>query len=145
MLMNVDSIEIKFGNGNVLEFRAGIDLENLESELPVGRVGIVFAESAHVKALERWAVFEFELEDRQVVVIHFQGFHTPALFPSLLVLAVAVENFHGGDSRTIPCESVFEKFALARSFCALYPRRRVVEIVGIGNFIIQLSDGFQLT
>ena len=63
MLMNVDSIEIKFGNGNVLEFRAGIDLENLESELPVGRVGIVFAESAHVEALERWAVFEFELDD----------------------------------------------------------------------------------
>lgn len=71
MLMNVDSIEIKFGNGGVLEFRAGIDIENFKSELPIGRVGIVFAKRSDIEALKCPTVFEFECENWNVVIVHF--------------------------------------------------------------------------
>ena len=142
MLMNVDSIEIKFGNGNVLEFRAGIDLENLKSECPIGGVGIVFAECSDIEALKRRAVFEFERENWYFVIVHFQGFHATVLLPSTLILAISVNNFDGCDSRTIPFKFVFKKFALSCSFHTLDPSRSMVEIVCVFCFVGQFTYRF---
>ena len=57
--MHVDSVEIKFSNDCIVAARAGIDIEYLELQRPVGLCFVVIAEGVHVEALLTSAVLTF--------------------------------------------------------------------------------------
>lgn len=49
--MYVDAVEVEFGYHGVVVFRAGVDVEDLELDRPVGSLGIVGTENADLETL----------------------------------------------------------------------------------------------
>ena len=50
--MHVDAVKLQLRDGSVLILRAGIDIDNLESQAPCGLVGVVVAEGSELLEVE---------------------------------------------------------------------------------------------
>lgn len=142
--MDVDAIEIDFGDGCVVVLRSGIDVG--DGEANTDGLGARFsaflsvpADFSHVEILIGIDVVEMQRGELLTVDGDLQILDTAVLLPGLTGAVIAVADDDRGDAGIAGGELILDPFADAIARLAFHPCGLVAEVGGIDCVVVALS------
>ena len=142
--MDIDAIEVDFGDGRVGILRAGIDIKDGETQLDgfgawLGAFFAFPADLSHVEGLLGVDVVEMQGREWVPIDADTQILYARIGFPGLARAYVPVTYYYRGDARVVGRELVFYPFADAVTFLAFHPCGFVGKVGGIVGRVGELA------